>query len=124
MDFQFTFDYRGKPIARCSMDHEAVASWINSEIDGDLAALDTVFSTITQAKNSTVPHFEQRIEGREFSISINAEEVMVQANSLGFEMEEALEDGFSYYDQESLAFCGLDDFEHFLSRYRDFIRSK
>ena len=121
MDFQFTFNYLGKPTARCSMDHEALANWLNSEIEGDQHKLSAVFIVINQAKQSAVPHFEQRIAGREFSILISAEEVMIQANSLNFNHDEALEEGFSYYDQESLAFCGLEDFESFLIQYRNFI---
>ncbi|TNH04805.1 UPF0231 family protein [Testudinibacter sp. TR-2022] len=124
MDFQFTCDYLGKPLVRCSMDHEAVAAWINSEIDGDWAKLDAVFNIIEQAKQHAAPHFEQRLEGREFFIVVNAEEVMVQANNLSFACDDMIEDGFGYYDQESLAFCGLEDFERLLLQYRDFIKIK
>lgn len=124
MDFQFSCDYSGKPIARCSMEHEAVANWINSEIYGDPHKLDAVFALIAQLKQNPTAHAEERLIGHEFSLSLNADEVMIQANNLAFDNNDELEDGFSYYDQESLAFCGLEDFEHFLIEYRTFAQSR
>ncbi|MGV6989179.1 YacL family protein [Testudinibacter sp. P80/BLE/0925] len=120
MDFQFSFDYSGKPIARCSMEHEALSNWINSEIYGDTQKLAAVFALIEQAKQNRNPQAELRLIGHEFTLSLDGEEVMVQANNLAFDNTEEMEEGFSYYDQESLAFCGLEDFEHFLLQYRTF----
>lgn len=124
MDFQFTLDYQTKPIARCSMEHEALANWINSEIYGDLQKLATVFAAIDSAKRSRNSADEQQLIGHEFSVFINAEEVMIRANNLTFDHGDELEDGFNYYDQESLAFCGLEDFERFLLQYRTFIQQR
>ncbi|MGR6981530.1 UPF0231 family protein [Testudinibacter sp. P27/CKL/0425] len=124
MDFQFTLDYQTKPIARCSMEHEALANWINSEIYGDLQKLAMVLAAIDSAKRSRNSADEQQLIGHEFSVSINAEEVMIQANNLTFDHGDELENGFNYYDQESLAFCGLEDFERFLLQYRTFIQQR
>lgn len=119
MDFQFSFDTFGKPIARCSMDHEAVANWINSEIDGDLHKLNELLQLVNNIQQHPHIYTDHLLIGREFSLSLNNEEVMIQANHLNFS-QETLEEGLNYYDQESLSFCGLDDFEHFLLQYRTF----
>ncbi|MDE3971348.1 YacL family protein, partial [Glaesserella parasuis] len=34
-----------------------------------------------------------------------------------------VENGFSFYDEESIAFCGLEDFEMFLNAYQKFIQT-
>ena len=52
---------------------------------------------------------------------LDADEVMVRANNLAIETDEILEDDFHYYDEESIAFCGTQDFIHFLKAYVDFI---
>ncbi|KGQ70216.1 hypothetical protein A1D23_06325 [Chelonobacter oris] len=122
MDFQFRYDHLGRTVAACSMEHEAIANWINSEIYADQQKLAEVFMLVDAVKRSANPQQEQRLIGHEFSLSLNAEEVMVQANSLAFDSNDELEDGFSYYDQESLAFCGLEDFERFIAQYRTFIQ--
>ena len=33
-----------------------------------------------------------------------------------------MEEGLQFYDQESIAFCGLEDFEAFLNAYREFMQ--
>ena len=53
---------------------------------------------------------------------------MIKANNLNTETDqEALlmqtEQDFHYYDSESIAFCGLEDFERFLRSYLAFIGS-
>ncbi len=48
---------------------------------------------------------------------LDDEEVMIRANQLSFETE-GLEEGMSYYDNESVAFCGTDDFLLMLKDYR------
>jgi uncharacterized protein YacL (UPF0231 family) len=40
---------------------------------------------------------------------MDGEEVMVRANQLEFSGDE-MEEGMSYYDEESLSLCGVEDF--------------
>ena len=42
--------------------------------------------------------------GAEYTLFLNADEVMVRANNLAIESDEILEQDFHYYDEESLAF--------------------
>lgn len=47
--------------------------------------------------------------GHEYTLWMDGEEVMVRANQLEFSGDE-MEEGMSYYDEESLSLCGVEDF--------------
>ena len=120
MDFQFTH-FQGKVAAKCSMEHIAVANWFNTELPHNSGLISTALAGVQQAKHFN-PEQEIRLIGKEYSLFINADEVMVRANNLSFAQDEELEQNFHYYDEESIAFCGLEDFEKFLTSYQDFIQ--
>ncbi|SEQ32819.1 hypothetical protein SAMN02910415_01274 [Basfia succiniciproducens] len=104
------------------MGHEAVANWFNSEVRSDSQKIYTALSVLAQAKKQSYEQ-EIRLIGAEYSLFINADEVMVKANNLDMTdgSEQDLEEDFHYYDEESIAFCGLEDFENFLTSYLNFI---
>ncbi|MCX2960490.1 YacL family protein [Rodentibacter caecimuris] len=117
MDFQFT-SHQGNISAKCSMEHIALANWFNTEVRSNPTAILTALSTARQLTENQ----EKRLIGAEYSLFLNADEVMVRANNLVIESETILEDNFHYYDEESIAFCGTQDFIHFLEAYIDFIK--
>lgn len=117
MDFQFTL-YCGQAIAKCSMEHQGVANWLNTEVLTNPHLVQTALQQIQQIK----PQQEIQLVGKEYSLFINADEIMVRANNLDFGGDDDLEDDFHYYNEESIAFCGTEDFVHFLQSYLDFIR--
>ena len=94
------------------MGHEALANWLNSEVRSNSQLISTALRSLQRAKQ---PHFNQEIKliGKEYSLFINADEVMVSANNLQIDDSALLEEDFHYYDEESIAFCGLEDFEQF-----------
>lgn len=124
MDFQFSARFDGVT-AKCSMEHQAVANWFNTEVRLNSGLISTALSAVQQAK--TFPYTEEFcFIGAEYGLFINADEVMVKANNLNTETEQAtplmqMEQDFHYYDSESIAFCGLEDFEQFLHSYLAFI---
>ncbi|MGC6406328.1 YacL family protein [Bisgaard Taxon 45] len=118
MDFQFT-SHLGSIRVKCSMGHEAMANWFNSEVRSDTTKIQTALQQLDTLKAQQ----EIRLIGKEYSIFINQAEVMVRANNLMFEQDQPLEDDFHYYDEESIAFCGTDDFIHFLQSALAFIQS-
>ncbi len=99
------------------MDHEAIGYWLNDEIQGDISLIDQILTEMDEVKGSEK---QWQLIGKEYSLSIDDEEIMVRANTLHFETDD-LEEGMSYYDNESIAFCGLDDFATMLQKYRLFI---
>ena len=120
MDFQFT-SHQGNTVAKCSMEHEAFANWFNIEVRSNPQLISTA---LFHLQNLPAPHAADVVlTGAEYSLYINADEVMAKANNLAIENPDVLEDGFYYYDDESIAFCGIEDFVHFLHSYLDFIRA-
>lgn len=119
MDFQFTTHF-GQAIAKCSMEHEALAHWLNSETLTNPQIAQTVLQQIQQLK----PHQDLQVVGKEYSLFINKDEVMIRANNLAIGNDEIVEDDFHYYDEESIAFCGTEDFIGFLTSYLDFTQGE
>ncbi|WP_127957788.1 YacL family protein [Serratia microhaemolytica] len=116
MDYEFLRDIDGQVLARFSMGHEVIGYWLNEEVKGDLRLLDTIEANIGRLSGNQ----QWQWEGHEYSLLLDREEVMIRANQLAFSSEE-LAEGMSYYDEESLSFCGLEDFQLVLRVYRRFI---
>ncbi|KGD70522.1 hypothetical protein HA49_18980 [Tatumella morbirosei] len=120
MEYQFVNDVTGNVIVRMSMDHEAVGHWFNEEVQGDMALLDEVVEASLALKGT---ENQWQKTGKEYTLLLDAEEVMIGANLLSFDTDE-LEEGMAYYDQESLSFCGLEDFLQLIAAYREFARGR
>lgn len=99
------------------MEHIALANWFNTEVRSNPAKILTALS----CAKSLTENQEETLIGAEYTLFLNADEVMVRANNLTIESDDILEDDFHYYDEESIAFCGTQDFIHFLEAYIDFI---
>ncbi|WAT00142.1 protein YacL [Rouxiella chamberiensis] len=117
MDYDFLRDITGQIKARFSMGHEVIGHWLNEEIDGDLGLLDKIEAAAAELKGS---ERTWQMEGREYTLWLDGEEVMVRANQLDLESD-GMEEGMNYYDEESLSFCGIEDFLRVLEKYRAFI---
>lgn len=123
MEYQFNHTMHGV-ITRRSMDHEAFARWLNNEIAGDHKALNTILAEIERCKAAYPNQYEFVVEGKEYSLYFISDEVMVKANNLEDDFDESMmEEGFNFYNEESIAFCGVDDFETFLKAYQKFMKT-
>lgn len=49
--------------------------------------------------------------------------MIVRANTLNFEGDE-MEEGMNYYDEESLCFCGMEDFLAVIAAWRRFMQNR
>uniref|UniRef100_Q0I3P0 Uncharacterized protein n=1 Tax=Histophilus somni (strain 129Pt) TaxID=205914 RepID=Q0I3P0_HISS1 len=119
MDYQFTHNV-DQVTVNFSMEHEAIANWFNIEVRLNSDLIPTALNYLQQAKQSRNEK-EFSLIGNEFSVFIHSDEVMIKANNLAIEEHDELEADFHYYDEESIAFCGLEDFEYFLKSYLSFI---
>lgn len=106
MDYEFLRDITGVVKVRMSMDHEAIGHWFNEEVKDNLTLLDEVEQAARTVKGSE--RSWQRA-GHEYTLWLDGEEVMIRANQLDFSGDE-IEEGMSYYDEESLSLCGIEDF--------------
>jgi len=117
MEYEFLRDLTGQVKVRMSMDHEAVGHWFNEEVKENLALLDEVEAAMRAIKGSERQW--QRI-GHEYTLWMDDEEIMIRANHLALE-DDGLEEGMNYYDEESLSFCGIEDFLLVIAAYRQFV---
>ncbi|MHA3358168.1 protein YacL [Yersinia enterocolitica] len=120
MDYEFLRDLTGQVLVRFSMGYEVIGHWLNEEIKGDLAKLDQIEAAAAEVKGS---ERQWQLDGHEYTLWLDGEEVMVRANQLDIEGDE-MEEGMNYYDEESLCLCGLEDFLLVLQGYRNFIMTK
>ena len=74
------------------MEHEAFANWFNIEVRSNPQLISTALFHL----ENLPAHSEQDIilNGAEYSLYINADEVMAKANNLAIENQDELEDGF------------------------------
>ncbi|PWI32099.1 hypothetical protein DI392_17135 [Vibrio albus] len=120
MEYQFiknslTGDYH----VRCSMGHEIVGRWLLDEVRTDQEKLNQLFDYITRLKLGSL--LEAEFEGKEISISLSRDDVIVQENVLSHEQDQDEYSEFNLYESESTACCGLEDFEELLHSWREFI---
>ncbi|CDL83704.1 YacL family protein [Xenorhabdus szentirmaii] len=120
MEYEFMQDVTGQVTTSFSMDHEAIGHWLNEEIKSDLSKLDQIVSALEKLKGS---ERQWQLIGHEYTLFMSEDEIMIRANQLQFDTE-MIEEGMSYYDNESLAFCGTDDFINMLTDYRCFVLQK
>ncbi|MDX7999711.1 UPF0231 family protein [Xenorhabdus sp. Reich] len=120
MEYEFMQDVTGQVTTSFSMDHEAIGHWLNEEVKDDLSKLDKIYSALDDIKGS---ERQWQLTGHEYTLLMSEGEIMIRANQLQFDTE-MIEEGMSYYDNESLAFCGTDDFIDMLADYRKFILQK
>lgn len=120
MEYEFLRDVTGSVKVRMSMGHEAVGHWFNEEVEGNLALLDEVEAAIDSVRGS---ERQWQRTGREYTLWLDEEEVIIRANLLSVEGDE-MEEGMSYYDEESLCFCGVEDFLAVIAAYRAFLAGR
>jgi len=123
MEFEFIRNtLMGEYYVKCSMGHEIVGRWLQDEIGSDWQKIEQVELLIEQAL--TNPQQEHSLLGREISVSILSDEVIVQENVLahGEEMDEGSE--FDFYDCESTASCGIDDFSLAIEQWKGFLTTR
>lgn len=120
MEYEFLRDVTGTIKVRMSMGHEAVGQWFNEEAAENPTLLRDVEQAIASVRGS---ERQWQHVGHEYTLLLDKEEVMIQANSLLFTSDE-LQEGMVYYDEESLSLCGTDDFLSLIAAYQNFMAGK
>lgn len=117
MDYEFSYDYLGKPVARISMGHEAFGLWLSQEIGADPAKVDAVLQDIEQL---TMGKIQQKVmTGSEYQLCLSQEEAEVISHVSRIETEEVPEE-VELDETDSYAVCGLQDFELMLLSWQSF----
>jgi hypothetical protein len=121
VDYNFTFDEYDKPIAEFSMGHEAIGTWFSDELGANQQRIDELIDIIDQLTHHRIQ--QRQIEGIEYQLRLNQENVEVIALSLDLEIDQELPEDSQFYDEESYAECGLEDFQEALVSWQEFILS-
>ncbi len=118
MDYEFRKNLiEGGYSARFSMEHQFIARWVIEDLGTDDARISTLLNHI-EAHLANGTTIEQR--GREMTLTIEDNEVVIQSNDLFSEQEFELEQDMDLYQSESIAECGIEDFEAMLHSWRAF----
>lgn len=118
MDYEFSNDFAGNQVVRCSMGHEALGSWLTAEIGTNAMLIEKLLAAIQRLQQRQA--WEFHLEGAEYAIELTREEAIIRAHTLFADADE-LTEGIDYYDAESLAQCGLEDFAELLRAWCRFI---
>ncbi len=123
MEFEFIRNtLMGEYYVKPSMGHEVLGRWLEEEIGKDKQKIQQVEALLEAVKHS--PLLEHNYSGCEISLIIQGDEVTVEENVLshGESMSEGSE--FDYYNSESKASCGLEDFVSLFEQWKAFLQSR
>ncbi|EGQ9057062.1 MULTISPECIES: YacL family protein [Vibrio] len=120
MEFEFIRNtLMGEYYVKCSMGHEIVGRWLQEEIGKDPVKIAQVEALIDKA--FSLPSQEYTLTGTEISLMIQGDEVLVQENALSHDYDVEMESEFDFYDAESTASCGIEDFVALIEQWKDFL---
>ena len=121
MDYRFFYNERQIPTARLSMDHEALGLWLSDELGSDKEQLHHILQVISQLENGERREFEW--QGRDFLLYLTRDDAEVTALTLlqEYSREELEGEDLDFYDSESRAACGLEDFKDLLLEWQEFV---
>ncbi|WP_299011197.1 YacL family protein [uncultured Shewanella sp.] len=123
MEYEFLRNsMTGTFLARFSMEHAILGLWFSEELGDDKDFYVEIGQTIAQLQANQIAN--KVFVGKGLSIELDNEQVRVFANEIDMEQDIDNDSGFSLYDSESEAFCGLEDFNEVLLSWRRFIDEK
>ncbi len=120
MDYEFNHDLTGAYCAEFSMGHEALGHWLTHELGNQQTQINTLLCAIDQLQRNQ--RWDYHLQGAEYDLLLSAEDVTVRAHALDAALDEnELETGLEFYDDESTASCGLEDFIEILTAWQQFV---
>jgi uncharacterized protein YacL (UPF0231 family) len=105
-----------------SMEQTALGSWIQGTLGTDKATIALIQAEIDLLK--TRKKQEYRLIGDEMTLTLTQEDVCACMNSELIDSGEELDDDMNFYDAETVAVCGLEDFEIILQAWLRFINQR
>ncbi|WP_164549053.1 YacL family protein [Amphritea opalescens] len=119
MDYDFTHDIYGAFCAEFSMGHEALGYWLTYELRSRQAVIADLLRITESLKQKQ--RLDYVMEGSEYNLVLNQNEAIVRAHALdAYDDTEVPDDNLEFYDQESTASCGLEDFIELLEGWQQF----
>lgn len=120
MEYEFSQDVLGAPVARFSMDHEAFGFWLEDELVDQAARLAQLLAEVGCLQQGKGWAFE--LQGREYRLLLDRDEATVSANVL-FQDDDWDDEEMALSDEGQRAGCGLDDFGAMLADWQRYLVS-
>jgi len=95
VEYEFSQDLLGAPVAQFSMGHEAFGFWLEDEMRST-AAIDEVLSELGRLQRREAWEFER--VGREYSLMLSSDDAQVAANVLALAAGELDDDALALVD--------------------------
>ena len=118
VDYEFTVDDIGRPVAKFSMGAEAIGRWFSEDMRADQRQIDDLLGIIEQLEQREIGQHQQR--GSEFQLKLNQYEIEVLALALDLDIDDELPEETNLYDEEAFAGGGLQDVKHAVISWRSF----
>lgn len=118
MEYEFSQDFTG-PEARFSMGHEAFGYWLTQEIGTRKDKLAEVLNALNKLTQGSA--WDAEITGFEYDLLMSRDDATVRAHALSANDDLELEEDMDFYDSESSARCGLEDFAELIEKWSEFV---
>jgi len=104
------------------MEQMALGNWFQGTLGTDKATITLIQAELDLLKARQKQ--EYRLIGDEMTLTLTQEDACVCANSELIDFGEELEDDMHFYDAETVAVCGLEDFEVLLQAWLRFFSQR
>ncbi|MBY5922418.1 YacL family protein [Ferrimonas balearica] len=121
MEYEFRRELGGQPLVLMSMGHEALGRYLTEECQ-EAEALMRLRNALAQIRHGQCR--EWVLNGAEQSLLITVDAVQVRDHALGQMNGVDMDPDLDYYDAESEAVCGLEDFELLLDSWQAFLAGR
>ncbi|WP_297817197.1 YacL family protein [uncultured Paraglaciecola sp.] len=121
MDYQFSHDILGNPVATCELECEAFGDWLSHEIAQDFRQITLLLNTVHQLQANQLTSYQHN--GKEYHLEFDKDEVELIFNNNHIQEMTSLEedDTQELSDLHIQSGCGLADFHILLKAWLKFI---
>lgn len=121
MDYQFSHDLLGHPVASCELECEAFGDWLSHDIGQDVEQITLLLNTISQLQTNQLTSYQHN--GKEYHLQFDKDEVELILNNNHIQKIASSEDDESQEleDLHIQSGCGLTDFHRLLKAWQKFV---
>lgn len=121
MDYQFSHDILGQPVASCELECEAFGDWLSQDIAQDFAQITLLLNVIHQLQTNQLVSYQHN--GKEYHLLFDKDEVELILNNNQIQQMTHSQDDESQElsDLHIQSGCGLADFYKLLKAWQLFI---
>ncbi|TAA45093.1 MULTISPECIES: YacL family protein [Corallincola] len=120
MDFQFSRDpITQLPIARLSMEQEALGQWLSEEVSTDQVLLVEIMRYAEQVRSRAIPQWQY--VGREATLLLEDGAAEIFPNRNDDELEAIEDPSLELSDWNAVTSCGVEDFIHLLRSWQSYL---